>query len=286
MISISKIRSQARQTLDTTQGIYTLAIIPAIITVISTLMSLNSETVLYSDTDSLFSLVVGRSGFPLVVGILTGFLTLSIIFTLIPVVQQAKNRVTFSDAFTIFSSPHFGKIFWTVFLKQFLLFLWGLVMFIGLGILIASVFVPAFYLVSKGVTDPSILPEDTLVIIGMGMIIGLLLSIAGFALYIPQFYAYSQVDFILFQQLEKGTYAGAFPIIRQSRKLMVGYKWQRFVLDLTFLGWFILSAISFGILGLYVIPYYRAAEIHFHKALLVARNFKVTDAPQPPIMEV
>ena len=42
----------------------------------------------------------------------------------------------------------------------------------------------------------------------------------------------------------------------ESKRMMTGQKWNAFVLDLSFLGWGILSALTFGILGLfYVNPY-------------------------------
>ncbi len=41
-----------------------------------------------------------------------------------------------------------------------------------------------------------------------------------------------------------------------SRSMMVGNRWKAFVLDLSFLGWYILSGFTFGILGIfYVNPY-------------------------------
>lgn len=42
----------------------------------------------------------------------------------------------------------------------------------------------------------------------------------------------------------------------QSRSMMYGNKWRAFVLDFSFLGWYILSGLTFGILGIfYVGPY-------------------------------
>lgn len=46
-----------------------------------------------------------------------------------------------------------------------------------------------------------------------------------------------------------------------SKKMTNGRKMDLFVLDLSYIGWFILSALTFNILGvLYVIPYYNAAK--------------------------
>ena len=44
--------------------------------------------------------------------------------------------------------------------------------------------------------------------------------------------------------------------ITKSREMMKGYKWQTFVLDLSFIGWGILSVITCGLVGLlYTNPY-------------------------------
>ncbi|MGZ7278107.1 DUF975 family protein, partial [Streptococcus pyogenes] len=63
------------------------------------------------------------------------------------------------------------------------------------------------------------------------LIIGLVILIAGVILYIPQNLAYSQVEYILYDQLENNQYAGPNAIIKASRQMMKGYKGKRFVLD-------------------------------------------------------
>lgn len=55
---------------------------------------------------------------------------------------------------------------------------------------------------------------------------------------------------------------------RLSREMMDGMKWEAFVLDLSFLGWNILSGITFGLLGLfYVNPYQYATNAELYLAL-------------------
>lgn len=52
-----------------------------------------------------------------------------------------------------------------------------------------------------------------------------------------------------------------------SRQMMDGQKWDAFVLDLSFIGWNLLSGITFGIVGvLYVDPYKNATWAEFYKA--------------------
>lgn len=54
-----------------------------------------------------------------------------------------------------------------------------------------------------------------------------------------------------------------------SRQLMQGQKWKAFVLDLSFLGWMILSGLTFGILGIFfVYPYKELTRTALYRKLL------------------
>ena len=55
--------------------------------------------------------------------------------------------------------------------------------------------------------------------------------------------------------------------ITRSRKMMKGHKWDLFVLDLSFIGWYIVGALVFGIGTLWVIPYHNAAYANFYLAI-------------------
>lgn len=65
-------------------------------------------------------------------------------------------------------------------------------------------------------------------------------------------YAYSMVPYIIYENPNLTPNQA----IALSQKLTRGYKWKLFVLELSFIGWNLLSALTFGILGLlYVNPY-------------------------------
>lgn len=65
-------------------------------------------------------------------------------------------------------------------------------------------------------------------------------------------YSYRMVPYILADDPE----IGAMDAITLSRQMMDGHKWNTFVLDLSFLGWDLLSALTLGLLGVfYVNPY-------------------------------
>ena len=82
---------------------------------------------------------------------------------------------------------------------------------------------------------------------------GLLFVIPG----IIKSYAYRMVPYIVKDE------PGLSPreVINRSREMMRGNKWKAFVMDLSFLGWYILGALTFGILNTFwVEPYYQNSK--------------------------
>lgn len=53
-----------------------------------------------------------------------------------------------------------------------------------------------------------------------------------------------------------------------SREMMDGHKWKLFCLDLSFIGWYIVGALCFGIGTLWVVPYHEAARANFYEAIV------------------
>ena len=74
-------------------------------------------------------------------------------------------------------------------------------------------------------------------------------------------YRYSMAMFIFFESPEKG----ALQCLRESKAMTMGYKGQLFVLDLSFLGWIILSIIPF--VSAYVTPYMQLTYAGFYDSL-------------------
>ena len=77
-------------------------------------------------------------------------------------------------------------------------------------------------------------------------------------------YSYRMVPYILADNPNmKATEA-----ITLSRQMMKGYKWKTFVLDLSFIGWILLTVITCGIVGIfYVSPYMYATDAEIYNAL-------------------
>lgn len=77
-------------------------------------------------------------------------------------------------------------------------------------------------------------------------------------------YAYSMTDYIIYENPN----LSANQAITLSRELTRGAKWELFVLDLSFIGWNLLSALTCGLVGvLYVNPYYHTAHALVYDSL-------------------
>ena len=65
---------------------------------------------------------------------------------------------------------------------------------------------------------------------------------------------------------------GVMEAISQSKALMRGNKWRLFCLQLSFIGWGILSTLTMGIGNLWLAPYRNAAETAFYLELTGRRD--------------
>ena len=76
-------------------------------------------------------------------------------------------------------------------------------------------------------------------------------------------YSYAMTEFILRDNPE----ISGEDAICQSMKMMDGHKMQLFLLDLSMIGWFILSCLTLGIGFIFLVPYNYTARAHFYEDL-------------------
>jgi uncharacterized membrane protein len=76
-------------------------------------------------------------------------------------------------------------------------------------------------------------------------------------------YSYAMTPYILLDRPE----LSATDAIKESEKMMDGHKMELFILDLSFIGWILLSMLTCGILVLYVEPYMMATKAAFYLEL-------------------
>ncbi|MBD7970185.1 DUF975 family protein [Paenibacillus gallinarum] len=75
--------------------------------------------------------------------------------------------------------------------------------------------------------------------------------------------SYSQTLYVLRDHPEYS----ATQAITESRRLMDGYKWKFVLFHLSFIGWFLLTAVTFGLAWFFVGPYFSAAQAVFYEEL-------------------
>lgn len=84
--------------------------------------------------------------------------------------------------------------------------------------------------------------------------------------------AYSQTFYIMNEHPE---YTGS-EAIRASQDMMRGHKGELFLLQLSFIGWFLLCIPTLGLILFYVGPYYSATMAEYHRYLLEGQNGEET----------
>lgn len=83
-------------------------------------------------------------------------------------------------------------------------------------------------------------------------------------------YRYSMVYYILADNPEKGV----MECIRESKQMMVGNKWKLFCLEISFIGWIIVSIFTFGIGMFWVTPYMSVSTVAFYE--IAKGNLKIS----------
>lgn len=102
--------------------------------------------------------------------------------------------------------------------------------------------------------------------LGLWIVMGLCIGIGILCLMVPGIIValmFSQAFFILCEDNEKSI----SECLKESIEMMKGYKADLFVLGLSFIGWWILAAITFGIGALFVYPYQQVTFANFYLAL-------------------
>ena len=69
--------------------------------------------------------------------------------------------------------------------------------------------------------------------------------------------------------------------IKESMRMMDGYKWNYFVFQLSFLGWCLLAPLTLGILYIWLIPYMTVAETIYYERLKEKTGVVSTVATEP-----
>lgn len=209
--------------------------------------------------------MIQRQLFPSVVSFVISILVVGATFSYLDTINpKIEHRTRVLD---IFKQDRFTSVFATLILKQAVLFLWGLILYVGS--LISTYASIRFLAIYDKVSNPSTLstssPEFQSLMQQMPlMTAGVILGLLGLLFYLPQYYSLSLVELILYEQLRDGNYKGAFGVLRQSRETMKGFRSNRLVLDLTLIGWYFLNYFTRDVIGFYTMPYFINCQIAFY----------------------
>ena len=123
-------------------------------------------------------------------------------------------------------------------------------------------------------------------VLWLGILEGLLIFLWSLLLVVPGIvaaYRYRQALYLLLDHPERS----AWQCLRESSALMSGHKWELLVLDLSFLGWAMLSAM-FAPVSIWLDPYRAITNAGFYNRLIAARGGahviegSFTDIPNDP----
>ena len=102
--------------------------------------------------------------------------------------------------------------------------------------------------------------------LGLRLFMGLFMFLWSLLLVIPgiiAWYRYSMAPYLMAEYPE----IGIREAVNRSKELMWGNKGRLFCLDLSFIGWVLLSVLTFGILSLWITPYIQTARAAFYLEL-------------------
>ena len=107
---------------------------------------------------------------------------------------------------------------------------------------------------------------------GLCIMIGIFVFLWSLLFVIPGIvasYRYCQAAYILAENPEKGI----MECINESKAMMFGHKMDRFILDLSFIPWYLLSSITCGIASIYVTPYQSLTNAAYYNSLKYGNNW-------------
>lgn len=267
-MNLKLIRLRARTMQVQQPGLAILFALPVLLTILANFLLSGQDLVdLLPDMTLQQASVymIQRQLFPSVVSFVISILVIGATFSYLDTINpKIEHRTRVLD---IFKQDRFTSVFATLILKQAVLFLWGLILYVGS--LISTYASIRFLAIYDKVSNPSTLsassPEFQSLMQQMPlMTAGVILGLLGLLFYLPQYYSLSLVELILYEQLRDGDYKGAFGVLRQSRETMKGFRSNRLVLDLTLIGWYFLNYFTRDVIGFYTMPYFINCQIAFY----------------------
>lgn len=155
----------------------------------------------------------------------------------------------------------------------------------GVGIIIAPIMTGGLYLIGRGLLKKEGFDINTLFslfkdlnhalkLIGVYFLTGLIVFLGSLAFIIPGiifYYQYSQAVFVMTENPQMGIWEA----MEESKRLMVGHKFEFFIFHLSFILHFLLVGITFGLYLIYFLPYYNVSIYNYYLHLSGQDNVKI-----------
>ena len=220
-MNLKLIRLRARTMQAQQPGLAILFALPVLLTILANFLLSGQDLVdLLPDMTlqqaSIY--MIQRQLFPSVVSFVISILVVGATFSYLDTINpKIEHRTRVLD---IFKQDRFTPVFMTLFLKQVILFVWGILLYAG-G-LVSTYASIRFLAIYDKVSYPSSLSKTSPQFQAMMqqvplMTIGIALGLLGLLFYLPQYYSFSLVELILYEQLRDGDFKGAFGVLAQSR---------------------------------------------------------------------
>lgn len=210
-IDLKTIRLQSRQFQADNPRLFLVYLLPSMLVILSGFLNpleRINESVLEQPFLSVFGHVSQAYLFPLLVSFIGTILLTSSVYTTLKLIKNPDTELTVKNSLTLFNEEHFSQTFLTLLLKRFYLFLWSIPSLLGIYFLFYSSFLAkkfvAIHPEFPNLDLTSVETERFLMTFGLYFLASILLMIVGNSLYIPQYYAYSQVEFLLCDTLDLG----------------------------------------------------------------------------------
>lgn len=252
-MTISSIKKDAKHILKELKGKYLLFSIPFLMQAILFSLQMRESYLTQQGIEVSFAATL----FPLLWRFLSSVCLLSATYTMISVIRHKKQAVSARDNGLAFSSDYFFKILSLTLIRFLLILLWSLLLIVGT--IITTIGFMALY--------SNYQAGSNMLVSALMTLVGLVIAIIGLYLSINRSLAYAMADYILYDDINDNNYSGALDCIEKSKVMMQGNKWKFFLLQLSFIGWFILSLLSFGILYLYLLPYFTTSMVYFYEKI-------------------
>ena len=179
--------------------------------------------------------------------------------------REAAAKPSIEQMFTMFKGDAWGNTVGSMLWMYLFLFLWSLI-FIIPYIIMFIVFMVSVLMATKTGSSNFDHWSGSLADIS-GLVLPIIIgSVILIALYIPvavKYYSYRLTPWILSDNPQIGYQRS----LKLSIDLTRGHKWRMFVLDLSFLGWWLLGLLACGIGILFVYPYYLATQSELYATL-------------------